>query len=68
MAQPKRLRLSVDEAKSKFDEEKVTFLDLTDRHTYKELDRRVEGAVRIAPEQLADQYERLPKEQAVLAY
>lgn len=68
MAEREPLRLSVQEAKAKSEREEVTFLDLTDRHTYKELDRQIEGAVRISPEKLADQVGRLPKDQAVLAY
>lgn len=62
------VRISLEEAKKRFDRGDVTILDVVDTPNYDEFDYQIKGAVRIRPEDIADQYERLPTDKAVLAY
>jgi hypothetical protein len=41
---------------------------VVDSESYADLSYKISGAVRINPEDIADQYTQLPKEQLVLAY
>jgi rhodanese-related sulfurtransferase len=66
MAAP--IRISVDEARDMMEEGEVTFLDVIDSHSYDNFDHQIEGAVRIKPEKIGDQFQQLPKEQTILAY
>ena len=62
------IRISVDEAKKRYDENDVTILDVVDPGTYERLSVRIPDAVRIDPRQIDEEFERLPKERTVLAY
>jgi hypothetical protein len=62
------VRIALDKAKELYDEENVTVLDVVDSGTFKKLDYKIEGADRINPEDMADEYTQLPEEQPVLAY
>lgn len=62
------IRISVDEAKTRYDESDVTILDVVDPGTYEELAYQIKGAIRIDPRDIPDEFERLPQDRAVLAY
>ena len=63
-----RIRISVEEAKKRFDENDVTILDVVDPGAYKKLSQQIKGAVRIDPRKISDEYGNLPKDRTVLAY
>lgn len=63
-----RIRVPVDKAKKHHDERDATFLDVVDTVAYEHTDHQIEGAMRIAPEKLADEFEQLPQDRAVFAY
>lgn len=63
-----RIRVSVDDAKAHHDEHGATFLDVVDTVAYDRVDEQIEGAVRIAPEKVQDEFEKLPEERAVFTY
>jgi len=65
---PKRLRVSLEEAKHLYDEEDVKVLDVVDTENYNDLSYKVDGAVRINPEDFKEEYTQLPKDKLVLAY
>lgn len=62
------IRVAVDEAKEKLDQGGVTILDVDDPGSYGRRADRIAGAVRIDPRDINSEYERLPKEETVLAY
>ena len=62
------VRIALDKAKEMYDEEDVTVLDVIDSETFDKLDYKIEGAERIKPEDIADEYQQLPEDQPVLAY
>lgn len=68
MADRKQFRVSVDEAKRMLEAEEAVPLDVIDSGSYQEFDRRIAGAVRIAPEDVGDQFDQLPPEKKILAY
>lgn len=63
-----RVRVSVEEAKEKMEEQDITFLDVIDTPSYDDYDLKIKGAIRIKPENIADQYKQLSKDKAVYAY
>lgn len=64
----KRLRISVDEAKERYDENEVTVLDVVDPDTYEQLSQQIKGAVRIDPREISDGHDQVPEDHTVLAY
>lgn len=62
------IRISPEEAKRRMEKGEVTVLDVVDTHVYDEVPVELPGAVRIAPENVPDDFERLPKSRTVLAY
>lgn len=48
-------------------EEPITLLDVRGR-SYRTSDRKIEGAVRIDPRELAERYEALPHDATIVAY
>lgn len=62
------IRKSLDQAHRIYQEEDATVLDVVDTDSYEELSYKIEGAVRIDPRDVPDDFERLPKERTVLAY
>ena len=63
-----RIRISAKAAKAMMDQGEASFLDVIDSHSYDDFDSQIEGAIRIKPEKIGDQYQRLPKEKTVVAY
>ena len=64
----KPLRISVEEAKERSEENAVTFLDVVDPDSFENRDVMIEGAVRIDPREIKEEYGQLSKEHQILAY
>ena len=62
------IRITLEKAKELYDQEDVTILDVVDTESYAEFSYKIKGAIRIDPENIADEYAQLPKDQHVLAY
>jgi rhodanese-related sulfurtransferase len=62
------VRISLEDARRIQQDESATVLDVVDSHSYEDTPDQVEGAVRIAPEELKERFEELPKGKPVLAY
>jgi len=67
-SQKQPLRISIEEAKQRYDKGNVTLLDVVDPGSYEELSYQIKGAVRIDPRNVSDEFEQLPKAPTVLAY
>ena len=62
------LRISAQDAKSRAENGAATFLDVVDPGAYEKIDYQIEGAVRIDPRDIKDEYDRLPAGNDILAY
>jgi rhodanese-related sulfurtransferase len=62
------LRITVEEAKERYDEHEVTVLDVVDPGTHEQLSQQIKGAMRIDPREVSDKLNRVPEDRAVLAY
>jgi len=62
------VRIALDKAKKLYDQEDITVIDVVDTDTFEKLDYKIEGAERINPEDIEDEYQKLPEDQPVLAY
>lgn len=62
------IRISPEEAKQRIDKGDATVLDVVDTHAYDEVPMELPGAVRISPENVPDEFDRLPKSRTMLAY
>lgn len=62
------IRISSEEAHQMVIEEGATPVDVIDSPSYDDYDYQVEGAVRIAPEDIGDEYQRIPMDHAAIAY
>jgi rhodanese-related sulfurtransferase len=62
------IRISLEEAKERYDEGNAVILDVVDPGSYEELDYQIKGAMRIDPREIDEAYTRLPKDRSVLAY
>jgi hypothetical protein len=62
------LRISVEEAKERYDENEVTVVDVVDPHTHERLSQQIKGAIRIDPREVSDHLAQVPEDRAVLAY
>jgi rhodanese-related sulfurtransferase len=62
------IRISVEEAKERYDENEVTVVDVVDPETYERLSQQIEGAVRIDPREISDELEQVSEDHTVLAY
>jgi len=67
-SQREPIRVSPQEAKEIYDEEDVTVLDVIDTVSYDHFSYQIEGAVRINPEDIVDEYGKLPEDRTVLTY
>lgn len=61
------IRISVGEAKEKLDAG-ATPLDVIDSPSYDDFDLQIEGAVRLAPENVGEDFDKLPQDRSVLTY
>ena len=62
------IRVSVEAAKEHYDKGNVTILDVIDTDVYNQFSYQIRGAVRINPEDIPDEFTRLPRDRAVVAY
>ncbi len=62
------IRISVEEAKEKVDQDDAIILDVVDPGAYEELSEKIAGAVRIDPRDIQSEFEQLPKEETILSY
>ena len=62
------IRISVEAAKEHYDKGIVTILDVIDTDAYNQFSYQIKGAVRINPEDIPDEFTRLPRDRSVLAY
>jgi rhodanese-related sulfurtransferase len=62
------IRISLEEAKERYDEGNAVILDVVDPGSYEELDYQIKGAMRIDPREIDEAYTRLTKDRSVLAY
>lgn len=62
------IRISPEEAKQRMEKGEITVLDVVDSHAYDDVPVELPGAVRIPPEKVPDEFERLPKSRTVFAY
>lgn len=62
------VRISVEDAKERYDVGNVTILDVIDSDVYNKFTYQIKSAVRITPEDIPDEYTRLPRDRAIFAY
>jgi rhodanese-related sulfurtransferase len=62
------LRVSVDEAKARTNAGNSVIVDVDDPDSFSQRDRKIPGARRIDPRDIAEEYEKLPESLAVFAY
>ena len=62
------IRISVSDAKERYEKGNVSILDVIDTDAYNQFSYQIKGAVRINPEDIPDEFARLPRDRAVLAY
>ena len=62
------IRISVEAARERYGKGNVTILDVIDTDSYNHFPYQIKGAVRINPEDIPDEFARLPRDRAVLAY
>jgi len=62
------LRISVKEAKERYDENGVTVVDVVDPQTHDRLSQQIKDAIRIDPREISDKLDQVPEDRAVLAY
>lgn len=65
---PEPIRISIEDAKKRYDKGNVTILDVVDTDAYNQFSYQIKGAMRINPEDVPDEFTRLPRDRAVFAY
>ena len=63
-----QLRIEPNDAKARVDAGEAIILDVVSPMAWEQLDRAIQGAVRISPDQLAERWKELPRERATIAY
>ena len=66
MAEP--LRIDPAEAMERVQAGEAIILDVVSPMAWEQLDRSIQGAVRISPDELGDRWQELPRERAIIAY
>ena len=66
MAEP--LRIEPADAKRRVEAGEAIILDVVSPMAWEQLDRSIQGAVRISPDELGDRWQELPRERAIIAY
>jgi rhodanese-related sulfurtransferase len=62
------IRISIEDAKQRYDQGNITVLDVVDAEAYHQLSYRIQDAVRIKPEDVPDEFKSLPQDRSVLTY
>lgn len=63
-----QLRIDPTDAKARVDAGEAIVLDVVAPQAWQQLDRAIQGAVRIAPDELGERWGELPRERAIIAY
>ena len=63
-----QLRIDPADAKRRVDAGEAIILDVVSPMAWEQLDRSIQGAVRISPDELGERWQELPRERAVIAY
>jgi rhodanese-related sulfurtransferase len=66
MAEP--LRIDPTDAKARLDAGEAIILDVVSPMAWEQLDRTIQGAVRISPDEIEERWGELPRERAIIAY
>lgn len=61
-------RIEAAEAKALVDAGEAVILDVVASHVWPSMSRSIEGAIRIAPEEIEQRFAELPRDKAVVAY
>lgn len=61
-------RIEPSEAKALLDDGKAVILDVVASSVWPSMSRSIEGAVRIAPEEIQQRHGELPRDKAIIAY
>jgi rhodanese-related sulfurtransferase len=64
----KPIRISIEDARERYEKGEATVLDVVDTDAYQRFPYKIQGAVRINPEDVPDEFSRLPKDRSVLTY
>jgi rhodanese-related sulfurtransferase len=62
------IRISIKDAKQRFDKGNTTVLDVVDAEAYHQFSYQIQDAVRIKPEEVPDEFQSLPQDRSVLTY
>ena len=63
-----QLRINPTDAKRRVDAGDAIILDVVSPMAWEQLDRSIQGAVRISPDALGERWQELPRERAIIAY
>jgi len=63
-----QLRIDPTDAKRRVDAGEAIILDVVSPMAWEQLDRAIQGAVRISPDELGERWQELPRERAIIAY
>jgi rhodanese-related sulfurtransferase len=63
-----QLRIDPADAKRRVDAGEAIIFDVVSPMAWEQLDRSVQGAVRISPDELGERWQELPRERAIIAY
>ncbi len=63
-----QLRIDATDAKARVDVGEAIILDVVSPMAWAQLDRAIQGAIRIPPDELGERWGELPRERAIIAY
>ncbi len=62
------LRIDVEDAKARIDAGDAVVLDVVQPVAWEQMNRAIEGAIRIPPQEIEDRFTELPRDRAIIAY
>ena len=63
-----QLRIDPTDARRRVEAGEAIILDVVSPMAWEQLDRAIQGAVRISPDELGERWQELPRERAIIAY
>jgi rhodanese-related sulfurtransferase len=63
-----QLRIDPMDAKARVDAGEAIILDVVSPMAWEQLDRTIQGAIRISPDEIEERWGELPRERTVVAY
>jgi rhodanese-related sulfurtransferase len=63
-----QLRIEPSDARARVDAGEAIILDVVSPMAWDQIDRAIQGAVRIAPDEIGDRWGELPRDRAIIAY